>query len=136
MTNGTNNWGVSFSDISWLENALTQHANVGSVSRSRDILFDIDRRTPADHLRILCLRQYVIGLTAVQQALAEFGELQIIYIGGGWCSYTKEAKDFCVERKIGLFVTDELMGALYKREHWAHFKRDEKGNPSYFLGTE
>lgn len=132
MTNGSNSWGVSFSHISWLERLLSTHGNVAEVSRRNDIVFDIVRKTYKDHLVVLCCNEYVMGLTQVHRALAEFGKLNIVYIGGGWCGYTRQAKEFTLDQQIGLFVTDELSGALWKREYWNHHKRDQKGDPEYF----
>lgn len=136
MTNGSNDWGVAFSDIQWLGRLLTTHQNVRDVTRSRDILFEVARARQADRITVVCLRQYVMGITLVQRVLSEFPDVSIIYIGGGWSRYTAEAKEFCLERHIGLYVTDEMSGALWSNEFWAFCKRDEKGDPAYFLGTE
>lgn len=135
MTNGSNDWGVPFSHIMWLERFLKSHGNIVSVERSRDILFIVSRRTTHDSLNILCLREYTMGLTFVQRALNEFGQIDIIYIGGGWSGYTPEAKDYCLGSKIGLFVTDEMSGTLWSDEYWSYHQRDKDGNPKYFIRT-
>lgn len=83
--NGKNNWNVAFSHISWLEKLLASHKNVAGVSRRDDIIFEVDRKTQADHIVVFCCNQYCMGLTLVQRALHEFGEINLIYIGGGWC---------------------------------------------------
>lgn len=136
MTNGSNTWGVPFSDITWLSHLLENHRNVISVNRHRDILFTVARKTQNDALSVLCLREYTMGLTLVQRALQEFGELDVIYIGGGWNSYTSQAKDFCLKASIGLYVSDEMSGALWGNEYWTYHKKDAKGNPDYFIGAE
>lgn len=133
MTNGSNDWDVPFSHIMWLDRLLNNHDNVISVSRYHDILFKTQRQNQNDKLRVLCLREYTMGLTLVQRALAEFGKLDIIYIGGGWSSYTEEAKEFCIESEIGLYVSDEMPGALWKDDCWAYYRRDKDGNPVYFM---
>lgn len=133
MTNGENDWGTLYSDITWLDKFLKNQKNIASVSRSKDILFKIERVNQKDKLNILCLRQYTMGLTLVQRALAEFEGLNIIYIGGGWCGYTEEAKEFCLESKLGLYVTNEMSGAIWRDDYWAYHKKDKDGNPSYFL---
>ncbi|WP_156972483.1 hypothetical protein [Nitrosospira sp. NpAV] len=74
-----------------------------------------------------------MGLTMVQRALHEFGTLNIIYIGGGWCGYTNEAKDFCLEAKIGLYVTDDMSGALWRDNFWTYHRKDKDGNPVYSI---
>jgi hypothetical protein len=69
-----------------------------------------------------------MGLTDVQRALAEFGKLNLIYIGGGWNGWTKTAKEFCLDQKIGLYVTNEMSGALWADDFWSYYQKDEKGN--------
>lgn len=130
-TNGSNNWNVSFAQISWLERLLSTHGNVGSVTRRDDIVFEIARKLPADHLTVVCLNEYTMGLTAVHRVIHEFGKPGIIYVGGGWCGYTRQAKEFCVSEHIGLYVTNEMSGGLWENEHWTYCKRDKNGDPLY-----
>ena len=135
MTNGCNDWGVPFSDIMWFDRLIKNHGNVVSADRNLDILFIATRKAQADTLNILCLREYAMGLTLVLRALNEFGHLDIIYIGGGWNGYTPEAKEYCLESKIGLYVTDEMSGALWIDEYWNYHQKDKEGNPKYFVRT-
>jgi hypothetical protein len=135
MTNGGNDWGVPFSDIMWFDQLLRNHHNVASVKRSLDILFETIRRAQADTLNVLCLREYTMGLTLVQRALNEFGDIHIIYIGGGWNGYTPEAKKYCLQSNIGLYVTNEMSGALWSDEYWNYHQKDKDGNPEYFIRT-
>lgn len=134
--NGSNTWNVSFAHISWLRRFLNNHGNVGSLNRHHDLVFDIDRNRQKDRLSVICLNEYTMGLTAVQRAIHEFGKPSIIYIGGGWCGYTKEAKEFCIAERIGLYVTDEMSGALREDEYWAYHQRDKDGNPIYHVSRE
>jgi hypothetical protein len=132
-SNGSNEWNVPFSDIAWFERLLRTHRNVNDVSRHDDIVFNVERVRQRDQLTILCCRQYAMGITLVHRALAEFGRLSVIYIGGGWNGYTSEAKDFCVNQQIGLYVTDEMSGALWRDDYWAYHRRDSEGNPEFFV---
>jgi hypothetical protein len=131
LSNGRNDWGVSFAHISWFERLLRSHSNVGQVTRHDDLVFEIDRKAQGDHLTVFCCNEYTMGLTSVHRAIHEFGPQNIIYIGGGWCGYTREAKQFCFDSKIGLYVTDEMSGALWKDEYWDYFQKDRDGNPIY-----
>ena len=76
------------------------------------------------HMSVVCLNEYTMGFTAVQRVIQEFGKPGIIYIGGGWCGYTQQAKDFCLREHIGLYVTDEMSGALWADEYWTYHKID------------
>lgn len=122
--NGSNSWEVPFSDVTWFERFLLSHKNVTNVDRHDDIVFEVDRVKQSDHLRIFCCRQYAMSLTLVQKAIADFGPLDIIYIGGGWNSYGGDAKEFCLDQHIGLYTTPEISGGLWKNEYWAYEKPD------------
>lgn len=132
MTNNcSNTWDVRYSHIAWFERLLTSHPNVQTVSRHHDLVFEVDRKQQMDHLTIFCCNEYTMGLTMVHRALHEFGDLSLIYIGGGWCGYTREAKEFCLDARIGLYVTDEMSGALGKTDSWNYHQKDRDGNPIY-----
>jgi hypothetical protein len=133
MNNGRNDWGVAFSKIVWFERLLRNHKNVADVNRHSDICFSLRRVAQIDELSVLGCDEYTMGLAAVFKALDEFGRLDIIHVGVGWCGYTKEAKLWCIENKIGLYVSDEMSGALWKDEFWAYHKKDEKGDPVYYF---
>lgn len=134
--NGRNSWDVSFAQISWLERLLSTHGNCGTLTRHDDLVFELDRKQQTDHLSVVCLNEYTMGLTAVQRVIHEFGKPSIIYIGGGWCGYTEQAKQFCLSEHIGLYVTNEMSGALWATEYWAYHQRDKDGNPIYHLSRE
>ncbi len=132
MNNGSNSWGVEYHRIAWFERLLHGHRNVTNLYRHDDIIFELDRIKQKDHLKVLCCYEYTMGITTVHRAINEFGNLDIIHIGGGWCGYIMEAKEFCLQSKIGLYVSDEMSGALWKNEYWAYHKRDKDGSPIYF----
>ena len=134
--NGSNLWNVSFAHISWFERLLSSHGNVKAVSRHHDLKFDLTRKQQNDQLSVICLNEYTMGLTAVHRAIHEFGKPNIIYIGGGWCGYTLQAKEFCINEHIGLYVTDEMSGALWNTQHWTYNKRNKDGDPIYHLSRE
>ncbi|MBK6848918.1 MAG: hypothetical protein IPG96_15755 [Proteobacteria bacterium] len=72
----------------------------------------------------------------MQRVINELGKPSIIYIGGGWCSCTEQAKQHCLSERIGLYVTDEMSGALWADEYFAYHKRDKDGNPIYHFSKE
>jgi hypothetical protein len=133
MNNGSNNWGIEFSKVMWFHRLLQSHGNIKNIVRRDDIIFEVDRIQQSDHLTILCCHEYTMGITSAYRALNEFGSLDIIHIGGGWCGYTMEAKEFCLQSSIGLYVSDEMSGALWKDESWKYHRKDKDGNPIYNL---
>lgn len=132
MTNGSNNWRVPYSKITWFQRLLATHPNISTVSRHHDIIFEVERVKQKDHLIIFCCDEYTMGITAIQRALHEFGPVNIIYIGGGWCGYERQAKQFCIDAEIGLYVSNEMNGALWKDQFWGYHQTDDQGNPVYF----
>jgi hypothetical protein len=135
MGNGSNSWDVSFGRIKWLEGILDGHPNVKSLSRRDDIVFDLQRRS-ARAVSILCLDEYVFGLAAAQRALREFQGVGVIFVGGTWNKYTIEAKQYCLDARIGLYNASEINGALWKDEYWDYCQVDQKGNPIYQISVE
>lgn len=128
--NGNNDFGVTFSRISWIEKAIEGHQNVAHVSRTQDIFFTVARlRGP--EIKLVCLDEYACGIIRVREALDAFPSINIIYVGGNWNGYTTEAKEFCIDSKIGLYNSSEITGALYRDDFWAYHKRDKDGNPWY-----
>lgn len=134
--NGSNSWDVSYAHISWFERLLTTHANVSDVQRHDDLVFEVNRKTQGDQLTVFCCNEYTMGLTMVQRAIHEFGRISLIYIGGGWCGYTEQAKAFCLESKIGLYVTEEMSGALWATAYWSYHRKNKDGNPIYNYRNE
>lgn len=130
MNNGNNSWGVSFSRIAWLEEAIEKHKNVSCVRRHDDIVIEVDRKD-GSHITVLCLDEYAMGEAAVYRVLNEFPEVNLISVGGNWNGYTPEAKELCLSRDIGLYNSSELTGALWKDEYWKYYQEDEDGNPTY-----
>lgn len=117
--NGENDWGVGFSLIAFLDRILRSHSNVASVHRHHDILFDVSRKAQEDVLTVLCINEYSASLDVVMRAVDEFPSVDIIFIGGRWNKRTREAAEFCEERKIGLVNSGEIGIALRKDKYWS-----------------
>jgi hypothetical protein len=131
MTNGSNDWGVTFGRISFLDQILRNHGNVANVNRERDILFTVNRRNQSDVLRVLCCEEYAFGVTLLNRALTEFGSLEVVYVGGEWNGYTVDAKEQCLAQHIGLYNIKEIAGGLWRNDYWAYNRKAEDGNPVF-----
>jgi hypothetical protein len=119
----------------FLDRILRSHTNILSVSRSYDIIFTVTRKDPNDTIKILCANEYAFSLSAVQRAILEFGEINIIFVGGVWNGYTPEAKEYCLRSRIGIYNAKEVSGSLWKRDYWAYHQKDEEGNIIYQYKT-
>ena len=130
MTNGTNSWGVSYSRIAWLEDAIKSHNNVIQFSRHNDIVIEVERKNGRP-ITVICLDEYTLGESGVRRLMNEFPLVNFISVGGNWNGYTPEAKELCLSNQIGLFNSSELTGALFRDDFWNYHKRDREGNPVY-----
>jgi len=124
MNNGSNDWDVPFSRISWLEEVLKNHLNVVDVVRHDDIVFEIQRKQ-GPSVTLLCLDEYTLGVAAAERVFREFPHVNLIYVGGKWNNYTADAKELCRQRSIGLYNADELNGALRKKDFTTYYQRDK-----------
>lgn len=130
MTNGSNDFGVTFPQIQFISRLLSSHKAIASVERSKDIQFDIVT-SKGDEVCLVCVNEYTCGLARVLEILESFPGTNIIYVGGAWNSYTMQAKEYCIHAKIGLFNSSEINGALYREDYWNYHRKDQKGNPVY-----
>lgn len=130
MPNDSNGFGVTFAQISWIARLLENHSNVVGVTRAHDIQFDVERKYGRP-IRLVCLNEYTCGLARVLEVQEAFPGVGLIYVGGTWNSYTREAKEYCLAAEIGLFNTKEMAGALYRDDFWTYHKKDKDGNPVY-----
>lgn len=130
MNNGTNSWGVSYSRIAWLENAIKSHGNVTNIVRHDDIIIEVILNS-GSKITAICLDEYSLGESGVYRVFQEFPNVDFISVGGNWNGYTTEAKQLCLSQNIGLFNSSELTGAIWKDDFWNYHQRDDKGNPIY-----
>lgn len=130
MNNGANAWGVSYSRIAWLENAIKTHGNVIKLLRHDDIIMEVLRGSGCP-ITLICLDEYSLGESGVRRVMNEFPSVNFISVGGNWNGYTPEAKELCLSNTMGLFNSSELTGAIWRDDFWNYHRRDDEGNPVY-----
>lgn len=123
MPNGSNEFGVSFAQISFLQRLLAGHSNIIDMTRSNDIQFDLVRECGGP-IRLVCLNEYACGLARVFEAQEAFPGVNLIYVGGVWNSYTGDAKQYCGDAQIGMFNAKEITGALHRNDFWRYARAD------------
>lgn len=116
--NGHNEWGVGFSLIMFLDKIVRGHSNVASVRRYQDIVFDLIRLEQEDTLTVVCINEYTASLDVVMRVIDAFPFVNIIFIGGKWNKFTREAAEYCMERQIGICNSGDLASALRKNKYW------------------
>ena len=125
-----NNWKVEYPAIAFFESVLRTHDRVESFSRSDDILFRLQLINGKETC-VLLVSEYTVGLAAVIRAIDEFPDIDHIVTSGIWFGYTEEAKEYGLERDLGVFVIDEFLGALNWKNPVKYMKRDSDGRPVY-----
>ena len=106
--------------------------NVEDVVREKDILFRFRRINQKDNIILLGVDEYACSISLVMCALEDFGSLNFICVGGLWNGYTERAKEFCMEKHIGLYNTSELSGGLWKDDYWDYTQKNKEGDRIYY----
>jgi len=122
---------MSYSIVAYIERLLATHERVQSFTRRDELFFEIRRKDNLSRMNVVLVNLYVVGLADVYRIQAEFPGVDCIVTGGNWNGYTKEAKDYAVASKLGLFVTGEFAGALWWTIPHKYVKKDDDGNPTY-----
>ena len=73
----------------------------------------IIQRNDKSNLKVFMTNIYIIGMADVFEILHLVPDIQAIVTMSAWNSYTQEAKDHCINQKIGLFKFKEFLGAVY-----------------------
>lgn len=81
-----NNWEVSYSSISFVENTLSGHKKVDCFIRSKDILFAI-KLVNGIMLNMILVDEYCLGLAAIYKVRSEFPEADYIGVFQGSCHH-------------------------------------------------
>lgn len=125
-----NDWGVSYSAISFAERVLSGHNKVASFLRTKDILFTIDHKN-GEIIKMLLVDEYCLGLAAIHRARSEFPDADYIVTCANWNGYTREAKEYGSKNNIGIFNIGEFLGSLNWTNPKTYYQKDEYGNRIY-----
>jgi hypothetical protein len=129
-TSPLNNWDVSYSVITFFEQALKTHSKVAGFRRNRDIFFTIEL-TNGRELKVLLVDEYTLGLADLHRAQSEFPKMEFIVTGGNWNGYTREAKQYGLLHGLGIFNIEEFLGALNWSEPRKYYKKGPNGRATY-----
>lgn len=130
MASSFNKWNVSYSSISFFENALQGHTKVNSFRRTDDIVFQIELKS-GEEMKAVLVNEYTLGLAAVLRAQAEFPGIEYVVTCADWNGYTREAKEYGKKNDLGIFTAGEFFGALNWSKPKTYAKKDSNGNPIY-----
>lgn len=86
----------------------------------------VQRKEKTD-LRIFMTNIYIVGISDIHDILAVSPSVNAIVAMSAWNGYTNEEKAYCAQQKIGLFMFNELLGAIYyDREKFVNYAPPEK----------
>lgn len=115
MSNGSNNWNVSFSTIRFVENALASHEKVLQSTRRNDIVFDIRRAKSLPPVTMVLVNRYTLGIADFYECRSEFPGMTCLVTSSTWNQYTSAVKDAGKRAGVSVFNISEFFGAL----HWS-----------------
>lgn len=108
-----NNIGVHYSTITYFERMLKCLPGVQEVKRTRDVLFVLDFGE-FHALKILLCNEYVLSSSGIESFIHEFGQFDMICVGGNWNSWSQEALEFARSRGIKLGKFNNIRSLLEK----------------------
>jgi len=91
---------------------LNSNTEVKEIEKESEQIIRI-KRSKKNDLRVFMTNIYTVSLADVYDILAEEIDIQAIVTMSAWNGYTVEAKNYCMERDIGLFTFKEFLGVVY-----------------------
>lgn len=97
----------------FLVSRLRTNGFVTRIEEIDDFHFLVERSGKTD-IRIYLTNKYILSVTDVMEILDRSPETTCIVSTMNYNQYTPEAKEYCMERGVGLFKAVELFGAIYR----------------------
>ena len=118
--------------IKFFEEAISSHSQVTYIKQISEQYYEITRKSKSK-VRIFLTDLYTVGYADYLDIKRKFPDINCIITISNWNGYTEQAKAKAKEQRIGIFVFNEFMGALYWSKVWEYAKKDSDGKP-YFFG--
>lgn len=126
MTNCENNWGVTWSAISFFEQVLSTHTSVESYNRINDIQFEIVRRNNHSDVNAILVDDYMLGEATVYAILDEFHGVTAIVNNGTWNYIALDWKKMAKQTGVVVFTMADFLGALNVNQLDKYTNRNER----------
>ena len=120
----------SWKSVRFFRDAITAHDEVTSVTDRGESVYVLNRKKHPSVV-VFMTDVYTVGMADLVDAKARIPDLNCIVTISNWNGYTRDAKEYGVQQKIGIFLFSELMGALNRSDYWAYVKHDKDGKPRY-----
>lgn len=110
----------------FLVQGLRGKPTVSYVEELDDFHFVVER-SGKSALQIYLTNIYILSIADVMEIMQESPETNCIVSTMNYNQYSPQAKEYCRERGVGLFRTDELFGAVYyDGDRFLDYVRPEK----------
>lgn len=87
----------------------------------------ISRKRGYSTIKLYIVDAYVLGVGATQEILNKQTDINAILVLSKWNQYTGDSKRYGLDRDVGIFSFDELMGAVYYNgKKFVNYRKPEK----------
>ena len=91
---------------------LSTNKVVVDIIHEKDQIIKIKRKSKSE-IRVYMTNIYIVSISDIYEILLQARDIDAIVTMSAWNSYTREAKQQCRSRNIGLFKFNEFFGAIY-----------------------
>ena len=132
----SDSWEPSEATLEFVETALRNHSRVTELTTRTSQVFEVTTMGRKNPLVVLVVDLYTVGQADVVKAMDAVEDLNVLVTASTYNGYTKAAKNYATQNRIGLFQISEFLGALWKkRAMWSYVKHDKDGKPvTHFHG--
>lgn len=118
-------WLSHYGNYKFFESRMKEHAGVAEIKSVGTGVYEI-LRASGDVLKIFICECYCYGVAEYLESQEKLGSLNTVIINSNWCGYTQEAKNYCKDKKVGLFSIAQFMGAINQTDFWNYMDKDER----------
>ncbi|SHM99241.1 hypothetical protein SAMN02746066_04269 [Anaerosporobacter mobilis DSM 15930] len=117
--------------VRFFEKAIPNHSATKRLEKIENYHYIIHRHDMPT-FEVVVTNHYTIGLSDYYEIMDEYPNIQGIVTISNWNGYTNQAKMAAKEQHVGIFVMNELLGALTWNEPYKYIKKDDEGNAIFF----
>lgn len=109
-----NNFGVTYSTISFMEEVLNSRIGTVTYERTKDIVFHVKFDNFNEYTFVL-IAEYILSAVKVMELHLEFPEAQYIVLGGNWMKATDEAYSEANNLGVKVLPLNQFIASLHKK---------------------
>jgi hypothetical protein len=118
-------WMSYYKNYNFFEDRIRRHSKVRDICMIDGGLYKIELQN-GKLLKIFICECYSYDMVEYYETVENLGKVDVVVINSLWCSYTLEAKHYCMGHGIGLFDISGFMAALNREKYWEFLTDYEK----------